>query len=248
MNNTPRNRAIIYGIHDSKRKLYALAVADPINRTVESFIGDLTNVGPLLAKYDAIIGITPDKLLTELGLAPQQWRWRVDISPPQKTKKLNKQGRILKITTELLVSGTVGISRALGDPQKIAFYIREGDNGKLAKRIESTAKALCAYYNYGCNNLWVRLRWGFLNEIVGAENWQLPGDVTFYEMLSHAAQKQLTVEIVAGSAPGWTEPWSRGQTVKVQKVGISSVIILINGNPNMRSVIDRNDIQAVRFT
>ena len=65
------SRAVVYGIEATKGHLCAVAVADPMNRTVCSFIGPgLKDLPAELVKYDALIGLDIDNLLRKLGLAP----------------------------------------------------------------------------------------------------------------------------------------------------------------------------------
>jgi hypothetical protein len=242
-----KTRVLVYGINDPKGLLYAVAIADPVSRQTKSFIGaDIENVQDVLKNYDVLVGISIDKLLSQMGLQVEQWQWRIDISPPKKTKKLNKSGRILKITSELLISGTVGISRALGDPQKIAGYIKDGDNAKLVKRIESTAKALCAYYHYGRIHSFVRLRWGFLDEIIGVDQWRLPGEPHLYDLLRKSKDSMVPVEVVIGSAPGWADPWSRAQQVQVLDLEAWRIIVK-RPDETSPTWIDRTEIQAARL-
>jgi hypothetical protein len=247
MSNPPKTRAIVYGINDNNRRLHAVAVADPDRRSIETFIGEKIEYAPqALARYDALVGISIDKLLSAIGVQADAWNWRIDISPPQKTKKLNKSGRVLKITSDLLISGTVGVSRAFGDPQKIASYIEDSDTGKLTRRIESTAKALCAYYNYGRIHSFVRLTWGFLDEIIDVEDWRLPGDPRLYDILRQSKEQAVAVEVVTGSAPGWSDPWSRAQQVQVLDLEAWRIIVKRQGEiaPGW---INRSEIQAVRL-
>ncbi|MBZ0187532.1 MAG: hypothetical protein K8F91_14890 [Candidatus Obscuribacterales bacterium] len=247
MSNQLKTRAIVYGINDKKGRLHAITVADPVSRSTMSFAGgDVESVQEVLLKYDVLVGISIDKLLSTIGLQAEQCPWRIDISPPQKTKKLNKSGRILKITSELLISGTIGVSRAFGDPQKIAAYIADGDSGKLARRIESTAKTLCAYYNYGRIHSFVRLRWGFLDEIIDVEQWRLPGDPHLYDILRQSKELMVPVEVVIGSAPGWGDPWSRAQQVQVLDLEAWRIIIK-RPEEIAPTWIDRTEIQAARL-
>jgi hypothetical protein len=125
----------------------------------------------------------------------------------------------LHITPELLISGTTGISRPLGDPHKVAAYLETGvASTRLRRRLESDVKALLAFYRYGILHGCVRLRWGFLDEGLPVE-WTQPGEPHLHKILRRAAEAETPVELVVGTAPGWSEPWSRGRRARVRAVG-----------------------------
>lgn len=54
-----------------------------------------------------------------------------------------------------------------------------GNRPKLERRLESDLKSLAAYYRYGILHGGVRLRWGFLDEMVPVD-WSQPGDACAY--------------------------------------------------------------------
>ena len=124
----------------------------------------------------------------------------------------------------------------------IAHYLAKGEDGRLRRRLESTVKALYAFYNYGVLNRFVRLRWGFLHEIL-AVDWAHPGDPLLYEILKTANRKNSFVDIVAGGAPGWEDPWSRAMSVQIVRLEYWTVTVR-QGDEIFE--IDRHDIQAVR--
>ena len=156
-----------------------------------------------LAGFDVVIGLDVRNALLALGVDPGPFRL-VDLGPPQKTMKINKSGRKLTIDTDLLMKGSVGMS--MGDPDRIARYLQEGDHRHLRARLESDAKSLYAYYMYGRLHGHVRLRWGFLDDSLAVE-WRLPGEDSLHEILGQAEKDGREVEVVVGSAPGWEEPW-----------------------------------------
>src|SRR5206468_10810304 len=98
----------------------------------------------LLSRYDVLAGLHVRDTIHALGLDPVRFRL-ADLKPPQKTWRLNRRGRTLTITPELLVSSTTGLRRPFGDPARAAEHLRRGDHAKLARRIESDAKALHAF-------------------------------------------------------------------------------------------------------
>lgn len=235
-------RAILRAVPEPEHP-QALALLDAGARSIRTFIGDaIAAVPDALSGFDLLAGLHIREILHGLRLDPDRWRL-VDLSPPHKSRRINRVGRTLKITPELLIWGTTGIGRPLGDSEKVAQYLARGEAGKLARRLESDVKALYAFYRYGVLHRGVRLRWGFLDDILGVD-WVLPGDPHLYDILDRARQAGAPVDIVTGSAPGWTDPWSRARRVEV--VHIEPWVVTVRQGTE-KVPIDRREIQAVRM-
>jgi hypothetical protein len=222
--------------------LAAAALLDIGQRVIRSFVGsELLELPAVLKDYDLIAAIWTRETLYSLGIRDHD-RWRlVDLKPPQKTRQLNRAGRKLTITPELLISGTTGISRPLGDPTKIAEYLTRNQQTKLRRRLERDVKSLFAFYNYGLLHRRVRLRWGFLDEDLGVD-WAQPEDPSLHSVLEECRASGQEVEIVTGSLPGWTNPWSR--SVRVQIVSFDFMMVTVQSNEAW--TIHRDEIQAIR--
>lgn len=221
----------------------ALALLDVGTRSIRTFVGDAIAAAPeALSGFDLLAGLHIRETLHALRLDPDRWRL-ADLAPPQKSRRLNRRGRTLKITPELLIWSTTGNARPLGDPEKVARYLARGEAGKLARRLESDVKALYAFYSYGVLHRGVRLRWGFLDEVLGVD-WVVSGDPHLYDILNRARQAGALVDVVVGPAPGWTDPWSRARRVEVVHVE-PWVVTVRQGTETMP--LDRRDIQAVRM-
>lgn len=122
-------------------------------------------------------------------------------------------------------------------------YLDCGETGKLRRRLESDTKSLFAFYNYGVLHRAVRLRWGFLDELLPVD-WAVPGDPRLYDVLKACQASGTHMDMVWGSAPGWTEPWSRAKRVSIVKVEPWSVTVESDGR---RWDVRRYEIQAVRL-
>jgi len=220
----------------------AAALLDVAGHAIRCFVGpELSNLPAALEEYDLITGLWVRESLYALGIRDHD-RWRlVDLRPPQKTRQLNRAGRKLTITPELLISGSTGISRPLGNPAKISEYLAENQQTKLRRRLESDVKSLWAFYNYGLLHRGVRLRWGFLDEDLGVD-WAEPGDTSMHEILERCRDSGVAADIVTGSAPGWNEPWSRAIRVKVVSFDYMTIIVR-NGET---WAIHRHEVQAIR--
>lgn len=235
--------AIVRAVPGRDETPCAVSVLDVRARSMRTLVGeDLGSLPEVLEEIDVLIGLHIRETLHALGLDPDRWRL-VDLKPPRKSRSINRRGRTLAITPELLISSTTGISRPLGDPSKIARYLAEGQTGKVARRLESDAKALFAFYQYGVLHNCVRLRWGFLDELYSVE-WALPGEVHLGEMLRRAEVSGVPIDLVTGSAPGWAEPWSRARRCHVLGVEPWRVTVRLDGEVWR---LDKEDIQAIRF-
>jgi hypothetical protein len=221
----------------------AAALLDLQDRSIRTYVGDrVAELGNALLGYDVLIGLYPHEALAALRVDPNRFRRLIDLRPPQKSRRINKRGRTLAITPELLITSSTGASRPLGDPAKTARYLVEGDHGKLERRLASDVKALFAFYRYGVLQRGVRLRWGFLDDGFHVA-WELPGEPSLFETLRSAAEKGQSAELVVGNAPGWEEPWSRARRYQVCAVDSRDVIVV---GPEGRVRIPRVEVQAAR--
>ncbi len=224
-----------------QQKPAALVLVDVTRRDVSTFFGkEIADARQKVLDYEIIAAIGVRTLLRSLGVDPGMRRL-ADLAPSQKTRQLNKRGRTLKITTRLLVQGTCGIPHPFGDEKILRKYLREGKLHKLCRRLESDAKALYAFYQYGRLHGTVRLRWGFIDERIPAP-WVHPDETTIHRLMDEALHHGIPLEVVVGSAPGWNDPWSRVQRAYVEKEGWHSWIHDESGN-----VIDESEVQMARL-
>ena len=236
-------RAIVHAVPAADEPR-ALSILDMEARSIETFLDCDADRPAILARlhgFDVLVGLHVRDLLQALDVDPDRWRL-TDLKPPRKTRTLNRRGRKLEITPELLISATTGVSRPLGDPSKIASHLENGEETKLRRRLESDAKALFAFYRYGLLHRCVRLRWGFLEDTLGVD-WSLPGDPSLRELLTQATKAGSDLEIVLGSAPGWEEPWSRACRARVLSLGWWDASLLMQGTQER---IDLREVQAIR--
>ncbi len=232
-------RVLLYGF--PKRQPEAVALVDVQTRALRTLVGDeLRELGALLDVYDVIGALEIRALLRALSYDPGDKRL-AELGPPQKTKKLNKRGRTLTITPELLIKGSCGISRPLGDAKKLAEYLKAGQHKKLRRRLEANVKSLHALYQYGRLHGCVRLRWGFLDERIPAP-WVDRAESTLYTLKQAALEADTLLEIVTGSAPGWSDPWSRARRVEVHREGWQTWLLDEQG-----ACLDPDDVQLARL-
>jgi len=237
-----RRRAILHGA-PVPDELEAAVILDVENRSIRTYNREeFSQLRSALVHFQVLAGVHIRNLLQTLGVAPDDWHL-VDLKPPQKSRRLNRAGKTLRITPELLISGTTGMSRPLADPNKIAEYIARGERGKLARRLESDANALHAFYRYGALHGCVRLKWGFLDEMLGVD-FEMPGEMSLYDILKDAMRSERPVEMVVGTAPGWEQPWSRARRVDVLELSPHFLVVREQG---VTQYINRFEIQAIRI-
>ena len=217
----------------------AVALLDVGARQVQTFVGaELAELPAAVAGSAAVGAVDAYATLASLGL---EGPWRVlELGPPKKTRRLNRRGRTLKITVDLLVRGSCGISRPFGDPKKLRAYLKENSDAKLRRRLAADVKSLHALYAYGMLHGAVRLRWGFLDERIAAP-WKRIDDPGLHDLLRRAAAEGTALEVVTGTAPGWAEPWARSQRVRVVEDRGWPRLVDEDGWP-----IPTEEVQAVR--
>lgn len=238
-------RVLLHAVPRSRRgneAPRAVALLDPVRREIETFVGDeLADLPGQMEAYDLVIGVSPRPVLGALGLDPDAFRI-ADLDRPQKTRKLNQRGRVLKITNEMLISATLGTSRPLGEEAKYREYLERGHLGRLRRRLEADVKTLWAYYRFGLLHRAVRLRWGFLDERIGCD-WAQPGDPSIYRLERKALEEGKRLEVVVGRPPVWSDPWGRTTLCEVVKTaGRPAELFPVAGEP-----ADSGDIYDARL-
>jgi len=192
----------------------AVVLVDVERRAITTLLGAaVAAAGEALAGYEIIAAVGVRALLRALAFESGERRL-AELGPPQKTKQIGRRGRTLTITTKLLVQGSCGISRPFADEAVLSRYLREGEETKLRRRLEADAKSLFALYQYGRLHGAVRLRWGFHEEMLPAP-WVHRDERVLYDLIQRAGETGTPLEVVAGSAPGWEDPWSRVRRVVV---------------------------------
>jgi hypothetical protein len=149
----------------------------------------------------------------------------------------------LKITTAMLIQGSCGIGRPLGDDTKLRGYLHAGQTTQLRRRLEANAKALFALHAYGRLHGAVRLRWGFLDEMFPAP-WHHYDEPTLHTLMREAHTDRVAIEAVIGAAPGWEQPWSRAVHLAVDQGRHAYEFFLVDPD---RGVVDARDVQLARL-
>lgn len=237
-----RLRRAILRVAPTPTDIRAASLLDVGTRTIRTFLGeDVDGLPTALRPFDLVAGLEVRSTVRTLGLDPNGIRL-VDLGPPQKTVTINRQGSTLRLTPEMILRSTTGIRRPLRDAQRVREYLARDDETRLVRGLESDVKALHALHRYGVLHRAVRLRWGFLDRTLRAP-WAEPGDPSLWGVLDEARRTDAAVEIVVGSAPGWSNPWARAQRVRVVELDAWDVTVA-DGHGVRR--VDRYEIQAVR--
>ena len=222
----------------------AVALVDVDAHAIETFVGpaELEELRRRLARYEVLGAVEVRALLRALDVEAGERRL-AELGPPQKSKQLNRRGRSLKITTALLVQGSCGIARPFGDDKVLAGYLAAGQLTKLRRRLEADAKSLFALYEYGRLQGCVRLRWGFLDETIPAP-WVHRDERTIWELMRTSEAMEAPLEVVLGTAPGWVDPWSRVERVRVVGHPRGWGMVLVDEEGLQ---VDRLDVQRARL-
>lgn len=194
----------------------AIVLLDVGGRGITTYVREeLARAKREILGYDIIAAVRVRELLRILEVEAGERRL-AELGPPQKTVQLGKRGRTLKITLDLLIRGTCGINRPLGDVQAMRGNLRRREITKLRRRLEADTKSLYAFYQYGRLHGAIRLRWGFLDELLPAP-WVHRDEPKLHHLMQQAHALQAPLEVVVGSAPGWTDPWARAERAYVEK-------------------------------
>jgi hypothetical protein len=221
----------------------AVVLVDVVERTISTFIGSqIAQANRRLAGYEIVGAIGVRELLRRLNIEPGDRRL-AELGPPQRTKQLNRRGRTLAITSTLLAQGSCGISHPFADERTLVEYLREGEHAKLRRRLEADAKSLYALYQYGRLHGAVRLRWGFLDEMLPAP-WVHRDEPMLHDLMKLAYTRAVQLDVVVGSAPGWADPWSRVQRAHIATDAWGWPSILVD---EKNYEIPRADVQLARL-
>jgi hypothetical protein len=237
-----RMRRVIVHAYPPERP-EAVVLLDVGERELVTSIGpEIAQARERLARYDQIAAVNVRAVLRALDFDPGDRRV-AELAPAQKTMLLNRQGRTLKITLPLLVQGSCGIPRPFAEETALRNYLRRGDLTKLRRRLESDAKSLFALYQYGRLHRTVRVRWGFLDEMISAP-WVHTDEPALHNLKEEAFARNMPLEIVTGSAPGWSDPWSRARRAIVVKAEDAWNLWIVD---EKGWTVDEDDIQAARL-
>jgi hypothetical protein len=236
------SRVIIHAF--PKNDPEAVVLVDVNRHEIGTFVGDeIASVNSGIKDYKIIAAVDVRALLRILSFKPGNRRLG-ELGPPQKTRRLTKRGHTLKITTELLVRGSCRISRPFGDEKVLHRYLRDGQLTKLRRRLEADAKSLHALYQYGRLHGAVRLKWGFLDEMIPAP-WVHRDEHTLHDLMNRAHEMMLPLEVIVGTTPGWAEPWSRRQLAFVERENPGWRTWLVDEH---HCWIDTKEVQLARLT
>jgi hypothetical protein len=238
-----RSHAVLRLVRLPDGRAGCAALLDVERREIRTFLPkEMADLPQALGRHDALAGLDVRDALEVLGLAPYDWKLE-ELRPSERTVRLNRAGRRLRITFELVSRSTTGIQRPLADPEVLAGYIAKATWGRLRRRLESDVKALYAIRQYAALHGYVRLRWGFIDDVLSLE-WTAFSEATLLPALHAAQESGETIALVLGGAPGWAEPWSRVRRCRVLRVERGRAQLAFEGEQFIEA-IPLEDIQAL---
>lgn len=202
----------------------------------------LADLGSVLERYEVLCGVDIRATLRELAVDPGDRRL-ADLGPPQKSIRLDRSDRTLKITTAMLVQSSCGIRRPFGDPDKLHAYLASGQITELQRRLEADAQSLFALHQYGKVHGCVRLRRGALDRRFPVP-WHHHDEPTLYHLKREAHRLAMGIIAVVGSAPGWEEPWALARRLDVLRGASEYELMLFD---ELGGYVDDRDVQLARL-
>jgi len=235
-------RVIVHGFPRQQTPRVVVLV-DAERRELVTLEGDeLARIDHHLAAYDVLTGVDIRGMLRALGIDARDRRL-AELGPSQKSIIASSSGRTLKITTAMLIQGSCGISRPLGEDKQLRGYLAKGELAKLRARLEADAKALYALHQYGRLHGAVRLRRGALDEMFKAP-WHHHDEPTLYHLRKEARDLDMGLIAVVGAAPAWDNPWARAQRLEVEQGNSEYDLVLFD---EWGRYIDDRDVQLARL-
>lgn len=220
-----------------------VVLVDVEQRELATYLDEqLADLGPVLERYEVLCGVDIRATLRKLAIDPRDRRL-AELAPPQKSIRLDRSGRTLKITTAMLVQSSCGISRPFGDPDKLHAYLASGQITHLQHRLEADAKSLFALHQYGKVHGCVRLRRGSLDRRFPVP-WHHHDEPTLYHLKREAHRLAMGIIAVVGSAPGWEDPWSLARRLDVVRGASEYELMLFD---ELGGYVDDRDVQLARL-
>lgn len=190
-------RALVIALPDAAHP-QALALLDLGDGSVMIWTGGrLSEAAGALERYDLIAAPQARALLEALSLDPERWRL-ADLKPPQRT--LQRAGRVLWLTPELMLTSTLGIQKPLPDPEAVTAALTSGDERAIERLLRATLRVYHALYTYGLLQHSVLVRHGRNLETLPVD-WALPGDPHLWSVLNEAEETGRPVAFVIGKLP-----------------------------------------------
>lgn len=222
----------------------AVTFVDVATLEVTTLVGDeVRGAAGLLAGFDVLAGLDIRRTLRSLGVDPA--RLRVDeLGPPQKSLTVGMPGRALKITTEMLITGSCRIPRPLTPPERLRRYAAQGPEAKLRSSLESDARSLTALYHFGRLHGGVRLRWRSVDEMFRVP-WLHRDEPSLHALMKEAVETNVEMDVVVGAAEEWTNPWAGAIRCRVLDPPVWAPLILIE---ERGALVDPRDVCRARLS
>ncbi|MBX3161893.1 MAG: hypothetical protein KF773_38385 [Deltaproteobacteria bacterium] len=194
-----------------------------------------------LRPFDVLSGVDIRATLRALGIDVPLDRRLAELGAPQKTMRLSRS-RVIDLAPDMLIRGTCRISRPLHDNERLRNYLAANELAKVQRCLESDARSLHAYHEYGRLHGFVRVRAGAVDATVQAP-WHHPDEPTLYTLMKQAWELAMSLEVVLG-APEWNDPWARAVTLDVERGVREHELYLVDERGD---VVDDRDVQLARL-
>lgn len=173
---------------------------------------DLPALRDEIGRADLLLGMGLDRDLEAIGAGGAAAR-RIDLTPPIRSKRVERSGRVVRFTPEQVIRSNLRTRDPIGDPGRLAGYWRRGQRGRVFRRLRSDLKVLYALYHYGVRHEYLMIHIGFIHEYRRV-NWNIGREPTIFQLLDQAVYEKRSVEMVYGYPPAFEDEWSRAVEVK----------------------------------
>ena len=236
-------RRVLVHAFPEERPIAAVTI-DLATRDIRAWAGaELAGILTYLTDFDFIAAVGVRPLLRALGFEAEA-RHLADLGPPQKSLTVDRRGRSIKITTELILRGSCGISRFFGDSKKLRDYAQKGRLPQLIRSLEADAKSLYALYQYGKLHRGYLVRWGSIEADLRVP-WVHGDESSLWKLMSLAMESGRPLEVIAGAAPSWSDPWGRAISCHVIQGEHEWDLLLVDENGFQ---VEEEDVQLARLS
>ncbi len=231
---TKMSRALFVAYPPEKPRV--VARFDVERQVIDTFVDE-----PMDRTYDVLAAENVRALMRALEIDVAGKRL-ADLGPPQQGTSFD-DGRMLPLSTALLVQSSCRIRRPFTDPKKLADHLARGALAKVRRCLEADLQSLYALYEYVQLHGLIRVRSGNLDVQIPA-SWSHHADPTarLFRIMDRALHGRRALQVVLGKAPPWKDPWSKAIPVTVVQSGYRSFLMHPDGG-----VIEPCEVQRARL-
>lgn len=216
--------AIVHALPQDAPPL-VVSILDPDRHLITTFTENaFSEAGSQLNTYQRVAGLKNWETLHYLALDHNQW-FLIELGPHQKSFQLAEGEPSVKLTPEMIITGTTGINRPLHTAKAVARLAQKRDRKDLIKCVEDEIKALYALYRYGCLHWDVFARVGRY-EYAFPVRWSMNSQPLLEKLLRYSIETDAMLDVVAWrEAPEWDDPWGMARQCIVKEFDERDILL-----------------------